>query len=103
MEKHNLMVIRKNLESKLIEKAWKDEGFKNELVNNTKKVIEREIGKKIPEGLSITVLEETTNEVYLVLPKNPAGAGDELDESALDAVSGGVVPGQEACIIITIY
>ncbi len=89
MEKQIQMDMRKNLESKLIEKAWKDDMFRKQLVNSTKETIENEAGIKIPERIKITVLEETPEEVYLVLPQEPAKMGQMLTDAELDAVAGG--------------
>ena len=62
---------RKDLEIHLITRALKDEEFKRELIANPKAVIESELGTKLPDELEITVLEETENTVYMVLPCNP--------------------------------
>ncbi len=89
MENKSPMETRKIFESKLIEKAWKDEEFKKELVKNCKEAIEKETGVKIPDNINVTVLEETADEVYLVLPQNPAKSVAELTEAELDSVAGG--------------
>jgi hypothetical protein len=78
----------KNFESSLIAKAWKDEAFKQELIRNPKTVIERELGKKLPESLHIKVLEEDVNTVYLVLPA-AMQVTEQLSEEALEAFAGG--------------
>jgi hypothetical protein len=74
------------LQEKLVAKVWQDEAFKQELINNPKAVIERELGKKLPESLNIQVLEETGHTFYFVLPKKPT---NELSEEQLEAVAGG--------------
>jgi len=62
---------RKDLEIHLITRALKDESFRAELIANPKAVIEQEIGSKLPDELEITVLEETEDTIYMVLPCNP--------------------------------
>jgi hypothetical protein len=62
---------RKDLEIHLITRALKDGSFRAELIANPKAVIEQEIGSKLPDELEITVLEETADTVYMVLPCNP--------------------------------
>jgi hypothetical protein len=62
---------RKDLEIHLITRALKDESFRAELIANPKSVIEQEIGSKLPDELEITVLEETEDTIYMVLPCNP--------------------------------
>jgi len=83
---------RFEFEQKLIHKAWEDEKFKQELLINPKAVFERESGQEIPKHLEIQVIQETANNVYLVLPKNPVSsvAEGELNEEALEAIAGGV-------------
>jgi hypothetical protein len=53
----------------LITQFWTDPAFKQELLANPKAVIEKEFGKNILEGVEIHVLEETTNILYLILPR----------------------------------
>jgi hypothetical protein len=93
-------ITKNELEAKLVAQAWKDEAFKQELINNPKAVLEREIGQKIPENADIRVLEETANTVYLVIPKKPTV--DELSEEQLEAVAGGgsgIVPDEVSFVI----
>lgn len=76
---------RKDLEIHLITRAWKDESFRAELIANPKAVIEQEIGSKLPDELEITVLEETEDTIYMVLPCNPY---EGLSEEELQATLG---------------
>ena len=83
-------MTRADFESQLVAKAWQDENFKQELLSNPKAVFERETGKNPPEGVQVTVLEETPNHIYMVLPVKPAiENSEELSEEALEAVAGG--------------
>ena len=79
---------RRELESELIAKAWKDEAFKQELINNPKAVYTRELGQQLPENLIIRVVEETADTIYLALPRSPQ-VSEELSDEALEAVAGG--------------
>jgi Nitrile hydratase, alpha chain len=74
---------RKDLEIHLITRALKDEGFRQELVANTKAVVEKELGAKLPEELEINVLEETEDTIYMVLPCNPYERISEEDLKTL--------------------
>ncbi len=86
------MNTRFEFEQKLIQHAWEDQTFKQELLSNPKAVYARESGEQLPKDFEIEVIQETTNKVYLVLPNNPAAANTnegELSEEALEAVAGG--------------
>ena len=84
------METRKQLEQRVIEKAMKNEEFRQQLLTSPKETLEREFGFKIPESFSINVLEEDSKTFYLLLPSkiNPETA-DELTEADLEMVSGG--------------
>ena len=61
----------KKLWAKIVAKAWCDDAFKAELLNNPEQVLKAE-GAKIPEGVRVHVVEErkpsTAEEIYLYLP-----------------------------------
>lgn len=73
--------------SKLVERAQKDEQFRNLLLNDPKKAVESETGKPVPSGVQIHVMEQSRNHVYVVLPEPSQG---ELTDEDLEAASGGV-------------
>jgi hypothetical protein len=62
---------RKDLEAKLITKALKDKAFKQTLLQNGKATVEQMFNIQLPENVALQVLEETENQIYLVLPTNP--------------------------------
>ena len=79
---------RLETENNLLEKAAQDANFRAKLISNTKAVIAEETGAQLPDNLKITVLEESANQYYLVLPLE-AQESEELSEEALEAVAGG--------------
>ena len=61
----------KKLWAKIVAKAWCDDAFKAELLNNPEQVLKAE-GAEIPEGVRVHVVEEqkpsTAEDIYLYLP-----------------------------------
>ena len=85
---------RRDFEAQIVAKAWKDESFRNELKANPKAVLERELkalypDAALPADLEVKVVEESPNEIFLVVPPEPAGATGSLGDEELGAVAGG--------------
>jgi hypothetical protein len=59
---------RQQLEMHLMRRAHADPEFRDELLKDPKTVIEKEIGLKFPEVLTVTVHEEKLNQLHVVLP-----------------------------------
>ena len=76
---------RQRLETRLIEKAWSDETFRAALLADPKGVIEAELGQALPRGITVKVVEETADTLYIRLPLNP----EHLTDAMLDLVAGG--------------
>jgi hypothetical protein len=55
-------------QDEIIEKAWKDEQFRKELLADPNGAVERVTGQRLPEGIKVKVVEEGPDEVCLVLP-----------------------------------
>ncbi|HEY9769499.1 MAG TPA: NHLP leader peptide family RiPP precursor, partial [Coleofasciculaceae cyanobacterium] len=75
---------RHEFETEIIAKTWKDDAFKQELLSNPKAIYSRELQQELPDGLEIKILEETSNTLYLVIPRNPLNAEvtEDLSEEA---------------------
>jgi hypothetical protein len=80
---------RHELEAGLNERAAKDAAFRRALAEDPKGTLRRELAVTVPEGIRLTVLEETAGNRYLVLPPRPLGGDRELSDEDLDGVAGG--------------
>jgi hypothetical protein len=80
--------------SEIIQKAWDDADFKNELIVNPVATIEKLIGKplNIPAGKSVVVKDQTDESIiYINIPAKASSSLDkELTEEQLEFVAGGV-------------
>jgi hypothetical protein len=86
--------FKRILEDLIIEKALKDDSFRNQLLEDSKSAFERETGITLPGSLTIRVLQEDPHNMYLVLPPLIGSAGDgELTEKELGSVAGGGIWG----------
>ena len=75
-----------NAMSQIVAKCWADDSFKQQILAEPMATLKAE-GVHLPEGMSITVLENTANIFHFVIPPKPT----ELTDSDLDAVAGGWV------------
>ena len=77
---------RKEIEQQILERAMKDEDFRNKLQSDPKSTVEELFGTKLPDSLNIHVNCETPTDIYITLP---ASASGELSEKELSGISGG--------------
>ncbi len=82
------------LYAEIVQKAWEDASFKQELIANPVAAIEKLTGKKmnLPEGKTLIVRDQTDEStVYINIPAAPKKVDDvELNEEQLEAVAGGI-------------
>ncbi|MDR1473259.1 MAG: NHLP leader peptide family RiPP precursor [Lactobacillales bacterium] len=72
----------------VMQKTTTDEEFRQDLINDVNKTIEKLTGEKLPEGMNLKVIENDPNyNATFVLPNLSTG---EMDLDALDDVAGGV-------------
>lgn len=76
----------------LIQKAWEDEKFKKDLLENSLQTIESFTGEELylKDGQKILVEDQTDESViYFNIPRKMSFEDVELSEEQLEAVSGG--------------
>ena len=81
---------------RIIAKAWADEAFKAALIADPVATLKAE-GIPVPEGLSLTVVENTSTHIHIVLPPKPPEG--EISEDALGGVAGGFSCFFVSCIL----
>jgi hypothetical protein len=81
---------QKTLQEQVMARAMKDEVFRQELLNNPNKALERELGITLPKGVNVQVHEDTPTTVHLVLPLQSHYAPVELSDAELEQVAGGI-------------
>ena len=55
----------------LITRAWEDPAFKQQLLDDPRGCIERELGVQLPPGIQIFIHEQTPTTLHLILPMKP--------------------------------
>lgn len=56
----------------IIQKAWEDDSFKQQLLNDPKAAIKDAFDVEIPDNIEVTAVEETPDHAYLVIPPKPS-------------------------------
>jgi hypothetical protein len=79
--------------TRTIARALKDKAFKSRLVANPTATLTA-AGVEIPVGVTIKVVENTANQVYLVLP---VSVDDQLSDVELERVAAGRVWTGQVC------
>lgn len=85
-------VVRRDIETALIEKCWKDPQFQKAIVSDPRSVIEAHTGQKLPENLKIFIHEEDASTLHFSIPPAPANV-TELSDNDLEKVAGGTEVG----------
>lgn len=78
--------MRQTIETQLRTDANTDATFRTALIADPASAIRERYGVAIPDGVNLRVVEESADEVVLVLPS--ATAGNTLSATDLDAVAG---------------
>jgi hypothetical protein len=91
-------MTRRELEAKIVAKAWRDPSFKALLLSDPKAALQYELtaidpGIRLPPALEVHVHEESPNSYHLVLPRNPKDislgevVGDDLEAIAPQTIA----------------
>ena len=81
------MTEERNKLAELFAACWKDEALKARFQSDPKAVL-AEYGLDSPDGMDVTVLENTDNCVHITFPVPPQGI-DELSNEELSNTAGG--------------
>ncbi|WP_299435391.1 NHLP leader peptide family RiPP precursor [uncultured Aquimarina sp.] len=77
---------------KIINKAWENTEFKEELIANPIAAIEKATGERVrlPEGKTLVVKDQTNEStIYINIPAEPKMEDMELNEEQLETIAGG--------------
>ncbi len=70
----------------IVAKCWADEAFKQSLVTDPVNTLKAE-GVQLPEGMEVSVVENTAKNVHLVIPAQPeVPEGDAVGEEREAAI-----------------
>lgn len=76
-----------DVRDRIVSRAQSDPAFRQQLLSEPHTALQAELGNEIPQDVRINVVEESPQEVYLVLPATPATG--ELSDEQLATVAGG--------------
>ncbi|WP_417941117.1 NHLP leader peptide family RiPP precursor [Flavobacterium sp. RS13.1] len=77
---------------RIITEAWENDDFKESLIINPEKTLEKFFGRSLPAGKKIMVADQSNPDyIYINIPVKPTIKDVELDEKKLDKVNGGSV------------
>lgn len=79
---------KKDIEAKIIAKAWKDPVYKKKLLSHPKEAL-NEMGDKIPDRVKVRVVEDSKDSFTFVLPASPANI-QKLSPGQLEQLAAGV-------------
>ena len=87
----------------LVEKAWENPEFKNQLIKEPKKVLETVTGQKIAEDAKVVVEDQSNSDyVYFNIPRKVNVDNFELSDEQLEIISGGETVILGACAVLTL-
>ena len=81
------MTEERNALTDLYAACWKDDALKARFMADPKAVL-AERGIEMPDGMDVTVVENTDNTVHITLPMAPDGHAELSDEELSNAAGG---------------
>ncbi len=69
--------------------AYSDPDYRKALLADPKATLAKQLNRDLPSNLTVKVVEETADTIYLIAPYAPPAAGDELSDDDLERVAGG--------------
>ncbi len=83
--------VRREIETRLIARALRDDGFRQTLMADPKAAIEAELSRlrldiKLSRSLKVEVLREAPDTLYLILPPELVAPEEASEQFFLDAV-----------------
>ena len=83
------MTEERNALTDLFAACWKDDALKARFMADPKAVL-AEYGMDVPVGMSVKVVENAGNRVYITMPASPS-SGMALPDDELSKVAGGCI------------
>ena len=81
---------RAEMERTLVQRSMEDDSFRQRLLDDPKAAVEQELETQLPEDVEVSVVQESAETIYLVLPStSPIVEGEELSDRDLEEVAGG--------------
>ena len=82
-------VTRGEIEDIIRNFAGESAEYRQALIDNPSEVLARQMGAEVPAGVTVKVVEETADTIYLVAPYAAPAEGSELSDADLESVAGG--------------
>ena len=81
-------MTRGEIQDLLVKFAAEQPAYRDSLKKNPKDVIYKQFGIQVPGNTKVSVLQESADQIYVVLP-HVVESGAELSDADLEAVAGG--------------
>ncbi|CAE6853485.1 hypothetical protein R69658_07277 [Paraburkholderia aspalathi] len=71
-------LIRRSINERVLRRASEDEEFRRLLIDNPKSAIARELGIDIPDDVHVTVIRETADQLFVIVPWTSADSDGQV-------------------------